>query len=414
MGMSRIGEFDLIARLVETVADARRDGASEWGARIAVASGDDAAVTVPTGATATSVDSLVEGVHFRRQTAPLGSVGRKALAAALSDLAAMGAAPGEAYVQLGVPDDLDEAGCLELGEGLAQVAAEHDVAVLGGDVTRAPALWLAITVVGHAGSADELVRRAGASPGDVLAVTGELGGAAAGLLVLDRPELADAVVGGRSPMRLRRRQLEPRPRLGAGRALAAAGASAMIDLSDGLGGDAGHLAAASGVRLVIELERLPVQAGVGEVAAAAGVDADDLATGRGEDYELLVTLPPERVDEASAGVAATGSALTPIGAVERGEGVALRAPDGSERRAGRLRSAAALNGGSARGGKAQPDGRRPEPGESARRLRLSSRSLNRISRATASASTLYRPSAICCLSRVTLSGWGVVGRSGSP
>jgi thiamine-monophosphate kinase len=330
--MSRIGEFDLIARLVETVADARRDGASEWGARIAVASGDDAAVTVPTGATATSVDSLVEGVHFRRRTAPLGSVGRKALAAALSDLAAMGAAPGEAYVQLGVPDDLDEAGCLELGEGLAQVAAEHDVAVLGGDVTRTPAIWIAITVVGHAGSADELVRRAGASPGDVLAVTGELGGAAAGLLVLDRPELG-AAVGADVADALRRRQLEPVPRLGAGRALAAAGASAMIDVSDGLGGDAGHLATASGVRLVIELERLPVQAGVGEVAGAAGVDAGDLATGRGEDYELLVTLPPERVDEASAGVAATGSALTPIGVVERGKGVALRAPDGSERQA---------------------------------------------------------------------------------
>ena len=262
--MSRIGEFDLIARLVETVADARRDGASEWGARIAVASGDDAAVTVPTGATATSVDSLVEGVHFRRQTAPLGSVGRKALAAALSDLAAMGAAPGEAYVQLGVPDDLDEAGCLELGEGLAQVAAEHDVAVLGGDVTRTPALWIAITVVGHAGSADELVCRAGASPGDALAVTGELGGAAAGLLVLDRPELG-AVVGAQVADALRRRQLEPVPRLGAGRALAAAGASAMIDISDGLGGYAGHIATASGVRLVIELERLPVQAGVGEV-----------------------------------------------------------------------------------------------------------------------------------------------------
>ena len=330
--MSRIGEFDLIARLVETVADARSDRASEWGARIAVASGDDAAVTVPKGATATSVDSLVDGVHFRRRTAPLRSVGRKALAAALSDLAAMGAAPGEAYVQLGVPDDLDQAGCLELGEGLAQVAAEHDVAVLGGDVTRAPVLWLAITVVGHAGSAGGLVRRAGARPGDILAITGELGGAAAGLLVLDRPEL-EAAVGAEVADSLRRRQLEPCPRLRAGRALAAAGASAMIDVSDGLGGDAGQIAAASDVRLVIELERLPVQAGVGELAAAAGVDADEMATGLGEDYELLVTLPPEHVDGASAAVAATGSALTLIGAVERGEGVVLRAPDGSERRA---------------------------------------------------------------------------------
>lgn len=329
-GMSRIGEFDLIARLVETVADARRDQTSEWGARIAVASGDDAAVTVPKGATATSVDSHVEGVHFLRRTAPLRSVGRKALGAALSDLAAMGAAPGEAYVQLGVPDDLDEAGCLELGEGLGQVAAEHEVAVLGGDVTRAPVLWLAITVVGHADSASELVRRAGARSGEVLAVTGELGGAAAGLLMLDSPALGDAV-RAEDAEALRGRQLEPRPRLREGRALAAAGASAMIDLSDGLGGDAGHLAAASGVRLVIELERLPLQAGVGEVAAAAGVDAHDLATGRGEDYELLVALPSERAEAASGAVASTGSSLTLVGSVEEGEGVVLRAADGSER-----------------------------------------------------------------------------------
>src|SRR4051795_6167282 len=151
-----MGEFELIARLVEAVADARGDRTSEW-ARIAVASGDDAAVTVPKGATATSVDSLVEGIHFRRRTAPLGSVGRKALAAALSDLAAMGAAPGEAYVQLGVPADLDDARAVELATGLGRAAAANGAVVVGGDVTRAPVLLLALTVVGHASSADDLV-----------------------------------------------------------------------------------------------------------------------------------------------------------------------------------------------------------------------------------------------------------------
>ena len=325
-----MSEFDLIARLVETVAEARRESSSAGPVEIAVPSGDDAAVTVPRGATATSVDSLVDGVHFRRQTAPLGSVGQKALAVALSDLAAMGAAPGEAYVQLGVPDDLDEAGCLELGQGLAQVAAEHDVAVLGGDVTRAPVLWLAITVVGHADSAEQLVRRAGASPGQEVFVTGQLGGAAAGLLILDRPELAD-LVGAEVADGLRRRQLEPRPRIAAGRALAATGASAMIDLSDGLGGDADQLAAASGVRVSIELEDVPLQAGVREVAAGAGLDALDLATGRGEDYELLVAVPGERAERAVAEVAAGGSTLTRIGVVDEGQGVVLRAADGSER-----------------------------------------------------------------------------------
>jgi thiamine-monophosphate kinase len=325
-----MSEFDLIARLVETVAAARRERSSAGPVEIAVPSGDDAAVTVPKGATATSVDSLVDGVHFRRETAPLRSVGRKALAVALSDLAAMGAVPGEAYVQLGVPDDLDQEGCLELVDGLAQVAAEHDVAVLGGDVTRAPVLWVAITVVGHADSAEQLVRRAGAASGQLLCVTGELGGAAAGLLILDRPELAD-VVGAEAADRLRGRQLEPRPRIAAGRALAATGASAMIDLSDGLGGDANQLAAASGVRLSIELEGLPLQAGVREVAAAAGLDPYDLATGRGEDYELLVALPAERAQRAIVEVEAGGSALTQIGAVDEGKGVALRAADGSER-----------------------------------------------------------------------------------
>jgi thiamine-monophosphate kinase len=325
-----MNEFDLIARLVETVAEARRGRSSAGPVEIAVPSGDDAAVTVPKGATATSVDSVVDGVHFRRETAPLGSVGRKALAVALSDLAAMGAFPGEAYVQLGVPDDLDQDGCLELGEGLAQVAAEHDVAVLGGDVTRAPVLWVAITVVGHADSAEQLVRRAGAAPGQLLCVTGQLGGAAAGLLILDRPQLAD-VVGAEVADGLRRRQLEPSPRIAAGRALAAVGASAMIDLSDGLGGDANQLAAASGVRLSIDLESLPMQAGVREVAAAAGLDPYDLASGRGEDYELLVALPAERAQRAIAEVAAGGSALTQIGAVDEGKGVALRAADGSER-----------------------------------------------------------------------------------
>jgi thiamine-monophosphate kinase len=327
--MAEIGEFELIARLVESMKAARGDRAAQSAAEIRVGSGDDAAVTVPPGATVTSVDALVEGVHFRRDTASLATVGRKALAAALSDLAAMGAAPGEAYVQLGVPDDLDERECEELAGGLGAAAAEHGVAVLGGDVTRAPALLLAITVVGHARSPDELVLRSGARPGDLVAVTGELGGAAAGLAVLERPNLAEGLAAEVAD-RLRARQLEPQPRLAAGRALAAAGATAMIDVSDGLGGDARHLAQASGVRLEVELERLPLQEGVAAVAAAAGEDLDELATGRGEDYELLVTLPQDRL-EGAVGALGGSPALTPIGTVREGAGVVLRAPDGSER-----------------------------------------------------------------------------------
>jgi len=325
-----LGEFDLIARLVELIEDA--GAAPERRGRIVIASGDDAAVTEPPGATATSVDALVEGVHFRRETASLESIGHKALAAALSDLAAMGAAPGEAYVQLGVPTDLDEAGAMELGNGLAAAAAANEVAVVGGDVTRAPVLFLAVTVVGHAGSPDELVPRAGAEPGNVVVVTGELGGAAAGLLLLDRPELADALDASAADA-LRRRQLRPSPRLAAGRALAASGATSMIDLSDGLGGDALHVAAASGVTIAIEVDRVPVQPGVGEVAGAAGVEAIDLVAAGGEDYELLATLAPGDVDRARTSLEDGGTSLTAIGEVTEGTGVVLRLADGSERAA---------------------------------------------------------------------------------
>jgi thiamine-monophosphate kinase len=329
-------EFDLIARLVQAVDESTHDSAAggegphRSPAEVLLASGDDAAITAPRGVTATSVDAFVEGVHFRRDTAPLAAIGRKSIAAALSDLAAMGATPGEAYVQLGIPPDLDSDGAVELGRGLAAAAAANGVAVIGGDVTRAPALVLALTVVGHAGSADELVLRSGARPGDVVAVTGELGGAAAGLLLLERPELSTAVAGDLVEA-LRRRQLDPVPRLAAGRALARRGATAMIDLSDGLGGDAGHVAAASGVRIEVELESLPAQAGVAEVAAAAGADPGDLLAAAGEDYELLATLPVAALADARVEVEESGTALTDIGRVVAGEGVVLRQADGSER-----------------------------------------------------------------------------------
>ena len=317
-------EFELIAKLRARL----EAGAGGDGARIVTASGDDAAVTVPGGATATSVDMLVEGVHFRRQTASLRSVGHKAMAAALSDLAAMGAEPGEAYVQLGIPADLDEAGCLELADGMAEPARAAGVAVLGGNVSRAPVLVVAMTVVGHAAAEDALVTRAGAEVGDAVCVTGELGAAAAGLLLLERPELASGIDVGLAGA-LRARQLEPEPPLGAGRALAGAGASAMIDISDGLGADAGHVARAGGVRLELELERVPVAPGVAEVAVAAGLDPAELATAGGEDYELLVTLAPPTLAAAMAACEAAGARLTEIGRVRPGEGVLIRRADGS-------------------------------------------------------------------------------------
>ncbi len=316
------GEFELIAAIRERIASAGADRSDA----LVLGSGDDAAITVRDGATATSVDALVEAVHFRMPPFRPGEVGHKALAVALSDLAAMGAAPGEAYVQLGVPEGRAEEELLELAGGLAAVAATHGVAIAGGDVTRAPVLLVAVTVVGTAAGPDELVRRRGAGPGDVVAITGELGGAAAGLLLLSDHGLA-ASLDDHTAEALRRRQLTPEPRLTAGMALAASGATAMIDVSDGLGADATHMSGA-GVGLEIDLERVPVQSGVAEVAAAAGRDPLDLVAAAGEDYELLVTLPSGRAGEAADAVAAAGSTLTVIGEVNAGDGVVLSGPEG--------------------------------------------------------------------------------------
>jgi thiamine-monophosphate kinase len=315
-----MGEFELLAKV--------RQRLTPHGSRIRVGSGDDAAVTVPGGATATSVDALVDGVHFRRDRATLAQIGRKALGTALSDLAAMGAEPGEAYAVVGVPPDLDEDGCLELAEGIVALAAETGVVLAGGDVTRAPVLTLAITVVGHAPTAEHLVGRGGGEPGDALVLTGELGGAAAGLLLLEDPALA-AAVPPLAAERLRLRQLVPTPRLAAGRALAAAGARAMIDVSDGLGGDAAHLARASGAQARIDAGALPLANGLAEVAAAAGRDPLELAASGGEDYELLAALPSERLAEAATRIGeAAETTLTRIGELGAGEGVEIRLPGG--------------------------------------------------------------------------------------
>lgn len=315
-----MGEFELLAKL--------RERLPAPSGRVSLGSGDDAAVTVPGGATATSIDAIVEGVHFRRgESAPL-LIGRKAISTALSDLAAMGAEAGEAYVVLGAPPGLGEGEFLALLDGMLEVAEETGTALAGGDLTLAPALTLTVTVVGHAAVPEQLVSRAGAEPGDLLVLTGEIGGAAAGRVILEDPGLGAGLLE-ETAERLRARQLDPSPRLRSGRALAAAGARAMIDLSDGLAADAAHLAEASGVSLQIAAAALPLAKGVAEVAAAAGRDPLELAASGGEDYELLAALPTSALAEASSRIGEAAEAtLTPIGEVGAGEGVEIRLPAG--------------------------------------------------------------------------------------
>ena len=288
--------------------------------------GDDAAVVRSRPLAVTSIDTVAEGVHFELSTHSAADVGHKALATALSDLAAMGCDAGQAFVSLALPATFDTDSALSLVGGLEELGRRVGVTLAGGDVVRAQSLVVTVAVTGWAESEEELVPRDGAQPGHAVGVTGTLGASAAGLLILQG---ADVDLEDTVRQTLVRRHLRPEPRLGAGRALASAGASAMIDLSDGLATDARHMGARSGVELRLELAKLPIAPGVEEVARADGRDPAELAASSGDDYELLVTAPEERRAQVESAAVSAGVPFAWLGHAAEGSGATLLSPGGA-------------------------------------------------------------------------------------
>jgi thiamine-monophosphate kinase len=308
MGTGTGGEFSLIARLTAGLP---------LPADVIVGVGDDAAV-IDLGEDRVLVatcDAQVEGVHFRLRTGAPESLGRRALAVNLSDCAAMGAIPRFALISLLAPPDSDTALLDAIYAGLRAEAEAFGVAIVGGNVARNPdRLILDITLLGT-GQRQKLLLRSGARAGDAIGVTGAVGTAAAGLLIAEDEQLAGQI-SAEARATVAQALREPSPRVAAGQWLAEHGATAAIDISDGLAADLGHLCAASGVGAQIDAAMLPIAPATREVAGAAGREARDLALFGGEDYELLFTVPAEQAVTLVRQLnAAVGVPVTLIGTV---------------------------------------------------------------------------------------------------
>lgn len=270
--IGELGEFGLIERL--TTAAGPLDPES-----VPIGPGDDAAsVRLPGQEVLVSTDTLVEGVHFRTNWAEARQIGRRAAAASLADIAAMGGANLALVVAFTAPRETSTIWADELNAGLLEEAAKEGAALVGGDVSVGPVVSLTVTALG---SAKQAVRRNGAGPDQVVAVSGRLGWAAAGLTLLSR--------GFRSPRVLVDAYRSPQPPYESGRRAAAAGATAMIDISDGLLADAGHIAAASGVAIDIDPNALPVAEELGQAASAFHADAMRWVLTGGDDHAILAT-----------------------------------------------------------------------------------------------------------------------------
>ena len=317
--VAQVGEFGLIRRFQGIF----RSG----GAGVVRGIGDDAAaVQVSPGCLLlATTDTALEGVHFLRSTTTPRLLGQRILAVNVSDIAAMGGTPRWALISLSLPEETPLLFAEELAAGLDEEATRYRTTIVGGNVARSPdRIVVDVTLLGEA-RPDRVLYRNGARPGDRLLVTGTLGDSAAGLAILLGQAPGD--VPGAEYLISRHRL--PTPRVEAGLAISATGrATAMLDLSDGLASDVGHLAEASQVGAVIWADRLPLSAECAALTRIVGRDPLDWALRGGEDYELLLAAPPDAVDELTAAVGRVGVELTHVGEVTSDREVVLVTPDG--------------------------------------------------------------------------------------
>ena len=247
MKVSQLGEFGLIDLLAKMAV-----GGDE---RLLIGIGDDAAAWKGDEAIQlATVDSFIEGVHFTRETTPWADIGGKALAVNLSDIAAMGGLPRYALVSLSLPGDTEVEDVTALYSGMLELAKQHGLTIVGGDTSRAPLVAIAVTVLGE-NPTKQILTRSSAKAGETIAVTGHLGGAAAGLEILKEKRRLGA--GVEAP--LKEAFLHPTPRVAEGLLLAEQGVKTAIDISDGLVADLGHICQASEVGALLEVGRLPIE-----------------------------------------------------------------------------------------------------------------------------------------------------------
>jgi thiamine-monophosphate kinase len=321
--MAEFSEDELVSALRTILA--------EDSAGVLLGLGDDAAlVELGQHPVVLTADLLAEGVHFRRETTSPHDLGYKSLAVNVSDVAAMGGSPRYALVSLGIPRDVEMAWVVELYAGLRDAASEYAMAIVGGDTSRSGSIVISIAVAGEV--ADGLaVTRAGARPGDRVVVTGTLGAAAGGLRLEAAPKHDIAAVASPWGKALLAAHARPVARVGEGQTLAREGATAMIDVSDGLAIDLARLCRESRVGASVVLEDVPVAPPLLEMQSVMEVDPLELALGGGEDYELLATLPPAAVTlTADLLRDRFGTRLTDIGEIRSGKGLVAVQADGSE------------------------------------------------------------------------------------